>query len=162
MNAKTTSTLMLFSIFCNIILIITLIFFGYKNIIRKNYLPMNCTSTFHINKGVENNLTGTVNVVLHITEDGNIAVNEYGNLKYKEEEFIIDRTGHMTMSKSSENGFHKVIKGNFVANPNDTTPPVLIEKLTSSQSVLFYKIHKLDDATWRISDLQKTIFICHA
>ncbi|HAT7654815.1 TPA: hypothetical protein JAX49_005963 [Klebsiella michiganensis] len=117
-------------------------------------------SSFYINQGEKNAISGNVKIVFHITEKGHVVVNEYGTLENEGKEYIVDRSGDMTITKNTENGFHKVVKGNFTANKQDTTPPELTEKLTSSQSVFFYKIQKIDDVTWRISDLQRTIFMC--
>ncbi|HCM9621157.1 TPA: hypothetical protein N5N89_003551 [Enterobacter cloacae subsp. cloacae] len=121
-------------------------------------------STVHINyedsKNVQQGINGNIKIVFHITNDGLVTVSEYGTLNYYGKEYLVDRTGNMTIDTDVQNGFHKVTKGKFLANPQDNAPSVLIEKLTSSQPVLHYKIQKLDTKTWRISDLQRAIFIC--
>ncbi|EMG7110572.1 hypothetical protein V5J96_001793 [Enterobacter cloacae] len=121
-------------------------------------------STVHINyedsKNVQQGINGNVKIVFHITNDGLVTVSEYGTLNYYGKEYLVDRTGNMTIDTDVQNGFHKVTKGKFLANPQDNAPSVLVEKLTSSQPVLHYKIQKLDTKTWRISDLQRAIFIC--
>ena len=121
-------------------------------------------STVHINyedsKNVQQGINGNIKIVFHITNDGLVTVSEYGTLNYYGKEYLVDRTGNMTIDTDVQNGFHKVTKGKFLANPQDNAPSLLIEKLTSSQPVLHYKIQKLDTKTWRISDLQRAIFIC--
>ncbi|EMC9752897.1 hypothetical protein IOC47_19070 [Enterobacter cloacae] len=121
-------------------------------------------STVHINyedsKNVQQGINGNIKIVFHITNDGLVTVSEYGTLNYYGKEYLVDRTGNMTIDTDVQNGFHKVTKGKFLANPQDNAPSVLVEKLTSSQPVLHYKIQKLDTKTWRISDLQRAIFIC--
>ncbi|HDC4352779.1 TPA: hypothetical protein O8L21_004117 [Enterobacter cloacae] len=121
-------------------------------------------STVHINyedsKNVQQGINGNIKIVFHITNDGLVTVSEYGTLNYYGKEYLVDRTGSMTIDTDVQNGFHKVTKGKFLANPQDNAPSVLVEKLTSSQPVLHYKIQKLDTKTWRISDLQRAIFIC--
>ncbi|EKD5156661.1 hypothetical protein OR235_000145 [Enterobacter cloacae] len=121
-------------------------------------------STVHINyedsKNVQQGINGNIKIVFHITNDGLVTVSEYGMLNYYGKEYLVDRTGNMTIDTDVQNGFHKVTKGKFLANPQDNAPSVLVEKLTSSQPVLHYKIQKLDTKTWRISDLQRAIFIC--
>jgi hypothetical protein len=136
----------------------------YKLVGVYDYLPMNCMSTVHINyedsKNVQQGINGNIKIVFHITNDGLVTVSEYGTLNYYGKEYLVDRTGNMTIDTDVQNGFHKVTKGKFLANPQDNAPSVLVEKLTSSQPVLHYKIQKLDTKTWRISDLQRAIFIC--
>ncbi|EGQ5293045.1 TPA: hypothetical protein LZ354_001974 [Enterobacter cloacae subsp. cloacae] len=121
-------------------------------------------STVHINyedsNNVQQGINGNIKIVFHITNDGLVTVSEYGTLNYYGKEYLVDRTGNMTIDTDVQNGFHKVTKGKFLANPQDNAPSVLVEKLTSSQPVLHYKIQKLDTKTWRISDLQRAIFIC--
>ncbi|HDC4443305.1 TPA: hypothetical protein O8U43_001468 [Enterobacter cloacae] len=121
-------------------------------------------STIHINyedsNNVQQGINGNIKIVFHITNDGLVTVSEYGTLNYYGKEYLVDRTGNMTIDTNVQNGFHKVTKGKFLANPQDNAPSVLVEKLTSSQPVLHYKIQKLDTKTWRISDLQRAIFIC--
>ncbi|ENG2948791.1 hypothetical protein ABTU80_003081 [Enterobacter cloacae] len=121
-------------------------------------------STVHINyensKNVQQGINGNIKIVFHITNDGLVTVSEYGTLNYYGKEYLVDRTGNMTIDTDVQNGFHKVTKGKFLANPQDNAPSMLVEKLTSSQPVLHYKIQKLDTKTWRISDLQRAIFIC--
>ncbi|HAS1025651.1 TPA: hypothetical protein I3777_003254 [Enterobacter cloacae] len=121
-------------------------------------------STVHINyedsKNVQQGINGNIKIVFHITNDGLVTVSEYGTLNYYGKEYLVDRTGNMTIDTDVQNGFHKVTKGKFLANPQDNAPSVLVQKLTSSQPVLHYKIQKLDTKTWRISDLQRAIFIC--
>ncbi|AIV31491.1 hypothetical protein EC036_38440 [Enterobacter cloacae] len=121
-------------------------------------------STVHINyedsKNVQQGINGNIKIVFHITNDGLVTVSEYGTLNYYGKEYLVDRTGNMTIDTDVQNGFHKVTKGKFLANPQDNAPSLLIEKLTTSQPVLHYKIQKLDTKTWRISDLQRAIFIC--
>ncbi|EMJ0104493.1 TPA: hypothetical protein O8U20_001331 [Enterobacter cloacae] len=121
-------------------------------------------STVHINyedsNNVQQGINGNIKIVFHITNDGLVTVSEYGTLNYYGKEYLVDRTGNMTIDTNVQNGFHKVTKGKFLANPQDNAPSVLVEKLTSSQPVLHYKIQKLDTKTWRISDLQRAIFIC--
>ncbi|HAS0824614.1 TPA: hypothetical protein I3317_004453 [Enterobacter cloacae subsp. cloacae] len=121
-------------------------------------------STVHINyedsNNVQQGINGNIKIVFHITNDGLVTVSEYGTLNYYGKEYLVDRTGSMTIDTDVQNGFHKVTKGKFLANPQDNAPSVLVEKLTSSQPVLHYKIQKLDTKTWRISDLQRAIFIC--
>lgn len=157
---KTISILKIFSIAVNIVLLLVIAFIGYKLFVIDKYFPMNCMSSFYINQGEKNGISGNVKIVFHITEKGHVVVNEYGTLENEGKEYIVDRSGDMTITKNTENGFHKVVKGHFTANKQDTTPPELTEKLTSSQSVFFYKIQKIDEVTWRISDLQRTIFMC--
>ncbi|EPA0061907.1 hypothetical protein ACQYIJ_003933, partial [Enterobacter cloacae] len=111
-------------------------------------------------KNVQQGINGNIKIVFHITNDGLVTVSEYGTLNYYGKEYLVDRTGNMTIDTDVQNGFHKVTKGKFLANPQDNAPSVLVEKLTSSQPVLHYKIQKLDTKTWRISDLQRAIFIC--
>jgi len=136
----------------------------YKLVGVYDYLPMNCMSTVHINyedsNNVQQGINGNIKIVFHITNDGLVTVSEYGTLNYYGKEYLVDRTGNMTIDTDVQNGFHKVTKGKFLANPQDNAPSVLIEKLTTSQPVLHYKIQKLDPKTWRISDLQRAIFIC--
>lgn len=136
----------------------------YKLVGVYDYLPMNCMSTVHINyedsKNVQQGINGNIKIVFHITNDGLVTVSEYGTLNYYGKEYLVDRTGNMTIDTDVQNGFHKVTKGKFLANPQDNAPSLLVEKLTSSQPVLHYKIQKLDTKTWRISDLQRAIFIC--
>ena len=136
----------------------------YKLVGVYDYLPMNCMSTVHINyedsKNVQQGINGNIKIVFHITNDGLVTVSEYGTLNYYGKEYLVDRTGNMTIDTDVQNGFHKVTKGKFLANPQDNAPSVLVEKLTSSQPVLHYNIQKLDTKTWRISDLQRAIFIC--
>lgn len=136
----------------------------YKLVGVYDYLPMNCMSTVHINyedsNNVQQGINGNIKIVFHITNDGLVTVSEYGTLNYYGKEYLVDRTGNMTIDTNVQNGFHKVTKGKFLANPQDNAPSVLVEKLTSSQPVLHYKIQKLDTKTWRISDLQRAIFIC--
>lgn len=159
MNVKTLSILIQFSI-ASIFVLLTLFFlFVYKG---GGYLPMQCMSTFYINLGKNDDITGSIKIVIHNTDDGLMVINEYGALKYNGQEFIVNRSGSMNISKVDKYGFHKVTKGNFVSNPLDTAPAEIIEKLTSRQSVFYYKIQKIDDFTWRISDLQRTIFICRS
>ncbi|RDB39163.1 hypothetical protein DPX44_13355 [Enterobacter cloacae] len=121
-------------------------------------------STVHINyedsNNVQQGINGNIKIVFHITNDGLVTVSEYGTLNYYGKEYLVDRTGSMTIDTDVQNGFHKVTKGKFLANPQDNAPSVLVEKLTTSQPVLHYKIQKLDTKTWRISDLQRAIFIC--
>ena len=121
-------------------------------------------STVHINyedsNNVQQGINGNIKIVFHITNDGLVTVSEYGTLNYYGKEYLVDRTGNMTIDTDVQNGFHKVTKGKFLANPQDNAPSLLIEKLTTSQPVLHYKIQKLDTKTWRISDLQRAIFIC--
>lgn len=157
---KTISILKTFSIAINIILLLAIAFIGYKLFVIENVFPMNCMSSFYINKGEANGVSGNVKIVFHITENGHIVVNEYGTIKNEGKEYIVDRSGDMTITKNTANGFHKVVRGSFTANKQDTTPAELTEKLTSSQSVFFYKIQKIDEVTWRISDMKRTIFMC--
>jgi hypothetical protein len=157
---KIISILKISSLVVNIILLFAVCFIGYKLFVIDNYLPMNCMSSFYINKDGGTDITGNVKIVFHITEKGHVVVNEYGTLENEGQEYIVDRSGDMTISKTTVNGFHRVIKGSFTTNKQDTTPPDLTEKLTSSQSVFFYKIQRIDEDTWRISDLKRTIFMC--
>lgn len=141
-------------------LLLAIAFIGYKLFIIEDILPMNCMSSFYINKGEANDVSGNVKIVFHITGNGHVVVNEYGTIENQGKEYIVDRSGDMTITKNTANGFHKVIRGSFTANKQDTTPAELTEKLTSSQSVFFYKIQKIDEVTWRISDMKRTIFMC--
>lgn len=164
MNAKTTSILTIINAVL-ILLILPLLVVGiYKVVGIYNYLPMNCMSTVNINyedsKNAQKGINGNIKIVFHITNEGLVTVSEYGTLNYFGKEYLVDRTGNMTMDTNVQNGFHKVTKGKFVSNPHDNTPSELTAKLTSSQSVYHYKLHKLDTETWRISDLQRSIFIC--
>lgn len=160
MNAKTISILTIFSLVLNILIVIVIVCLGYKVINTKDYLPMNCMSTFYINMGSDNDIKGNVKVVYHITRNGAVVVNEYGELQYKDKEYIVDRTINMHMSSKTENDFYKVTKDEVITNHQDNTPVTLVQKLISNQPVYYYKIQKLDHATWRISDLQRTIFLC--
>ena len=64
------------------------------------------------------------------------------------------------MSSITENDFYKVTKDEVITNRQDNAPITLVQKLISNQPVYYYKIQKIDDDTWRISDLQRTIFLC--
>lgn len=160
MNAKTISILTIFSFILNISIVIAIGYLGYKIIDTKTYLPMNCMATFHINMDSNNDIKGNVKVVYHITRNGLVVVNEYGELQYKDNEYIVDRTINMHMSSITENDFYKVTKDEVITNRQDNAPITLVQKLISNQPVYYYKIQKIDDDTWRISDLQRTIFLC--
>lgn len=73
---KTISILKIFSLSVNIILLLVIAFVGYKLFAIDKYLPMNCMSSFYINQGEENGITGNVKIVFHITEKGHVVVNE--------------------------------------------------------------------------------------
>lgn len=120
---KTISILKIFSVAVNIVLLLVIAFIGYKLFAIDKYLPMNCMSSFYINQGEKNGISGNVKIVFHITEKGHVVVNEYGTLENEGKEYIVDRSGDMTITKNTENGFHKVVKGRFTANKQDTTPP---------------------------------------
>lgn len=164
MNAKTSSILTTINIVLCLLMLPLLAMGIYKLVGVYDYLPMNCMSTVHINyedsNNVQQGINGNIKIVFHITNDGLVTVSEYGTLNYYGKEYLVDRTGSMTIDTDVQNEFHKVTKGKFLANPQDNAPSVLVEKLTSSQPVLHYKIQKLDTKTWRISDLQRAIFIC--
>ncbi|MEH0887039.1 hypothetical protein [Enterobacter sp. UNJFSC 003] len=164
MNAKTTSILTIINIALSLLLLPLLVVAIHKLVGIYSYLPMNCMSTVHINRADEKNaldgINGNIKIVFHITNEGLVTVSEYGTLNYHGKEYLVDRTGNMMMDKDVQNGFHKVTRGKFVSNLQHNAPSELTEKLTSSQPVLHYKIDKLDTETWRISDLQRSIFIC--
>lgn len=165
MNAKTISTLTFINVSISILLLAAIVICAYRISGYNDYLSMRCMSTIHINDDdtnkTTNNVSGDIRIIFHTNDDGQIAINEYGTLKYLGHEYLVDRTSHMVMAKKTQNGFHKVTRGAFITNRQDNVPLALSEKLTSSQKILFYKIQKIEEKTWRISDLQRTIFICY-
>lgn len=88
---KTISILKIFSVAVNIVLLLVIAFIGYKLFAIDKYLPMNCMSSFYINQGEKNGISGNVKIVFHITEKGHVVVNEYGTLENEGKEYIVDR-----------------------------------------------------------------------
>lgn len=131
---------------------------------RHNALPMSCTAMIYINSGESKERVdiprASLKFVFHVQDDLKMHVTEYGTIKYQGKEYLLDRVVKLTVSPKTQNGYHEVTRNGIVSNLKENVPASLIEHLVSSQPILFYKIEKIDSDTWKISDQQRTIFVC--
>lgn len=164
MSAKTISIITIIS---SVIAFVAALFSAviwFKFYEQHDPVPMDCTAMIYVNSGEskerEDILRASIKFVFHIQDDLKMRVTEYGTIKFQGKEYFLDRLVNMTMSSKTQNGYHEVTRNSVVSNLKETVPPSLIEHLVSSQPILLYKVEKIDSATWKISDQQRTIFIC--
>lgn len=131
---------------------------------RHDAIPMNCTAMIYVNSGEskerEDIPRASLKFVFHVQDDLKMRVTEYGTIRYQGKEYQLDRLVNMSMSPKTQNGYHEVTRDSVISNLKDNVPAALVEHLVSSQPILFYKIEKIDSDTWKISDQQRTIFVC--
>lgn len=124
---------------------------------------LNCAAEVRINVYAgeqESEINGVVHMIFHLPRNGRSYISEYGVVSVGEKRYKVDRNVRLVFSDKKSDSYSEVLREGIDKNMSDTLPDDIAEKMTSSQRVFFFKVDKLREDVWRISDLRRTIFIC--
>lgn len=158
MRVKTMSILFIISS----IAMLTIVFVIMRS--ESTVEELNCSGNVDIlmsSSGVQT-LDGDIQITAHIVPvNGRRSyVAEYGKVIYGGKSYIIDRNVRLLFTETKSNGFSEVHREGIDKNQSDTLPDHIAQALLSSQSIFFYRLDKIQNGIWRLSDLRRTIFIC--
>lgn len=159
MIVKTSSQLKVISGIAILSLLSLVVFFYTSTRVPE----LSCAADVRINMSSNEpaaNISGMVHMVFHLVPGARSYVSEYGVLTIGNDKYKVDRNARLIFGRKQQNGYSEVQREGVDKNKSDTLPDAIAEKMTSSQAVFFFKIDKLRDGIWRISDLRRTIIVC--
>lgn len=118
-----------------------------------------CSSELHINKDENGKLKSVVRVFFHFSQSGRGVIKEYGDLKYNNESYGVNRTVYVDVIHEG-GGFYEIKKKTTIVNNGDNLPDSLYNMLVSKDTLLLYNIKKIDDNLIIIRNNKRTIFVC--
>lgn len=157
MNVKTTSRLKVISL----VAVLILLFVGALLYVPKSKSDLDCTADIHLTMDSdEEKLDARIHLVVHFVPDARSYITEYGVVNYGDQRYIVDRYVRLRYSDDSNHAFVEFQREGIDKNSGETLPEFLSKKLTSAQKVFFFKVSKLHNEIWSISDLRRTVLVC--
>lgn len=157
MNVKTSSRLKVISI----VAVLILLFVGALLYVPQSESDLDCTADINLNMDDgEQKLDARIHLAVHFVPDARSYITEYGVVNYGDQRYIVDRYVRLRYSDDSNHAFVEFQREGIDKNSSETLPEVLSQKLTSAQKVFFFKVRKLHNEIWSISDLRRTVLVC--
>ncbi|MFP2693932.1 hypothetical protein ACLETS_23150 [Enterobacter ludwigii] len=160
MNAKIIHTGVAISL-------LVVLVFGYITFshFRENKNPeLNCGANTYLQFSLKDGvfLQANAQIVIHFVNQvkKQSYVTEYGDVTFGGDHYVLDRNVRLMFQESNINGFSEVHREGVDKNDTDNLPDSIAKKIFSAQTVYFYKIDKISNEVWRLSDLRRTILVC--
>ncbi|UWX94199.1 hypothetical protein N2K86_04440 [Enterobacter mori] len=126
---------------------------------NKNALDCTADIILELGKG-DDTIDADIHLVVHFEPEVQSYITEYGVVNYDNKRYIIDRYARLRYSRDDHHSFVEFKREGLDKNSAETLPDALSEKLTSAQKVFLFKVRKLHDDIWSISDLRRTVLVC--
>ncbi len=157
MSVKTSSRLK----WGSLVVLLGSLFIAALLYVPRNASPLDCTSDMNLELGREDEkIDAKIHLAVHFVPDELSYITEYGVVTYNNQRYIVDRYARLRYSDDSRHSFIEFKREGIDKNSAETLPDTLSEKLTSAQKVFLFKVRKLRDGIWSISDLRRTVLIC--
>ncbi|MFP5974979.1 hypothetical protein [Enterobacter mori] len=157
MNVKTSSRLK----WASFAVLLILVFFGALLYVPTDTRALDCTTDMNLELGKDNDkIVANIHLVVHFVPDALSYITEYGVVTYNNQRYIVDRYARLRYSGDNTHSFTEFKREGTEKNSSETLPEFLSEKLTSAQKVFLFKVRKLQDEVWSISDLRRTVLVC--
>ncbi|HED3854287.1 hypothetical protein ACKURH_18470 [Enterobacter soli] len=157
MSVKTSSRLK----WGSLVVLLGLLFISALLYVPKNTSVVDCTSDLNLELGKDDEkIVARIHLVVHFVPNELSYITEYGVVAYNNQRYIVDRYARLRYSDDNRHSFIEFKREGIDKNSAETLPDALSEKLTSAQKVFLFKVRKLRDGIWSISDLRRTVLIC--
>lgn len=157
MNVKIPSRLKLISL----ALVLILIFVGALMYVPENKNDLDCTADINLDMSSgEEKLDATIHLVVHFVPNERSYITEYGVVNYGDKRYIVDRYVRLRYADDNRHAYVEFQREGIDKNSAETLPEALSQKLTSAQKVFFFKVRKIGNKIWSISDLRRTVLVC--
>lgn len=157
MNVKTSSRLKVLSL----VTVLSLLLAGTISYVLGNKNDLDCNADIDLDMySGEEKLNAAIHLVVHFVPNGRSYITEYGVVNYSGQRYIVDRYVRLRYIDDNHHGFVEFQREGIDKNSAETLPEKVSQKLASAQKVFFYKVRKLHNGNWSISDLRRTVLVC--